>query len=36
MPALGRSHVAFCVRDMEQTLAFCQETLGFRVLIDWI
>jgi catechol 2,3-dioxygenase-like lactoylglutathione lyase family enzyme len=26
------SHVAFCVRDMEKSLAFYQEALGFRVL----
>ncbi len=34
MPALGMSHVAFCVRDMEKSLAFYQEALGFRVLQD--
>ena len=34
MPALGMFHVAFCVRDMEQSLAFYQEALGFRVLQD--
>ncbi len=34
MPALGMSHVAFCVRDMEKSLAFYQEALGFRVLTD--
>src|SRR5919106_4285043 len=34
MPALGMSHVAFCVRDMEKSLAFYQEALGFRVLND--
>jgi catechol 2,3-dioxygenase-like lactoylglutathione lyase family enzyme len=36
MPALGMSHVAFCVRDMEKSLAFYQEALGFRVLTDRI
>jgi catechol 2,3-dioxygenase-like lactoylglutathione lyase family enzyme len=30
------SHVAFCVRDMEKSLAFYQEALGFRVLTDRI
>ena len=34
MPALGMSHVAFCVRDMEKSLAFYQEALGFRGLQD--
>ena len=34
MPALGMSHVAFCVRDMEKSLAFYQGALGFRVLND--
>ena len=34
MPALGMSHVAFCVRDMEKSLAFYQGALGFRVLHD--
>ncbi len=34
MPALGMSHVAFCVRDMAKSLAFYQEALGFRVLHD--
>src|SRR4029434_2209668 len=34
MPALGMSHVAFCVRDMEKSLAFYREALGFRVLND--
>jgi catechol 2,3-dioxygenase-like lactoylglutathione lyase family enzyme len=34
MPALGMSHVAFCVRDMAKSLAFYQEALGFRVLQD--
>jgi catechol 2,3-dioxygenase-like lactoylglutathione lyase family enzyme len=34
MPALGMSHVAFCVRDMEKSLAFYREALGFRVLQD--
>src|SRR5712664_4747438 len=34
MPALGMSHVSFCVRDMEKSLAFYQEALGFRVLTD--
>ena len=34
MPALGMSHVAFCVRDMEKSLAFYQGALGFRVLQD--
>ena len=34
MPALGMSHVAFCVRDMEQSLAFYRDALGFRVLND--
>ena len=34
MPALGMSHVAFCVRDMDKSLAFYQEALGFRVLTD--
>src|SRR2546427_10957627 len=34
MPALGMSHVAFCVRDMEKSIAFYQEALGFRVLND--
>ena len=31
MPALGMSHVAFCVRDIEQSLAFYRDALGFRV-----
>ena len=34
MPAIGMSHVAFCVRDMEKSLAFYQGALGFRVLND--
>ena len=34
MPALGMTHVAFCVRDMEKSLAFYQGALGFRVLQD--
>src|SRR6266516_5427766 len=34
MPALGMSHVAFCVRDMEKSLAFYREALVFRVLQD--
>jgi catechol 2,3-dioxygenase-like lactoylglutathione lyase family enzyme len=34
MPALGMSHVAFCVRDMEQSLAFYRDALGFRVRND--
>jgi hypothetical protein len=34
MPAAGMSHVAFCVRDMEKSLAFYREALGFRVLND--
>jgi catechol 2,3-dioxygenase-like lactoylglutathione lyase family enzyme len=34
MPALGMSHMAFCVRDMAKSLAFYQEALGFRVLQD--
>ena len=34
MPALGMSHVAFCVRDIEQSLAFYRDALGFRVLND--
>src|SRR2546427_10942168 len=34
MPALGMSHVAFCVKDMEKSLAFYQAALGFRVLQD--
>jgi catechol 2,3-dioxygenase-like lactoylglutathione lyase family enzyme len=34
MSALGMSHVAFCVRDMEQSLAFYRDALGFRVRHD--
>ena len=34
MPALGMSHVAFCVRDIAQSLAFYRDALGFRVLND--
>src|SRR5262247_4403232 len=34
MPAGGMSHVAFCVRDMEKSLAFYRDALGFRVLND--
>jgi catechol 2,3-dioxygenase-like lactoylglutathione lyase family enzyme len=34
MPALGMSHVAFCVRDIEKSLAFYRDALGFRVLND--
>jgi catechol 2,3-dioxygenase-like lactoylglutathione lyase family enzyme len=34
MPALGMSHVAFCVRDIEQSLAFYRDALGFRVRND--
>ena len=32
MPALGMSHVAFCVRDIEQSLAFYRDALGHRLL----
>jgi catechol 2,3-dioxygenase-like lactoylglutathione lyase family enzyme len=34
MPTLGMSHVAFCVRDIEQSLDFYQDALGFRVRND--
>ena len=34
MSALGMSHVAFCVRDIEQSLAFYRDALGFRVRHD--
>jgi catechol 2,3-dioxygenase-like lactoylglutathione lyase family enzyme len=34
MPALGMSHVAFCVRDMERSLAFYRDALGFQVRTD--
>jgi catechol 2,3-dioxygenase-like lactoylglutathione lyase family enzyme len=34
MPALGMSHVAFCVRAIEQSLAFYRDALGFRVRND--
>src|SRR4029450_118343 len=34
MPAVGMSHVAFCVRDIEQSLAFYRDALGFRVRND--
>jgi glyoxylase I family protein len=34
MPALGMSHVAFCVSDMERSLAFYRDALGFRVRTD--
>jgi catechol 2,3-dioxygenase-like lactoylglutathione lyase family enzyme len=34
MPALGMSHVAFCVRDIEQSLAFYRDALGFQVRHD--
>ena len=34
MAALGMSHVAFCVRDMEQSLAFYRDALGFQVRND--
>ena len=34
MPALGISHVAICVRDVDRSLAFYRDLLGFRVLTD--
>jgi catechol 2,3-dioxygenase-like lactoylglutathione lyase family enzyme len=34
MPALGMSHVAFCVSDIEQSLAFYRDALGFQVRND--
>jgi catechol 2,3-dioxygenase-like lactoylglutathione lyase family enzyme len=34
MSALGMSHVAFCVRDMGQSLAFYRDALGFQVRTD--
>jgi catechol 2,3-dioxygenase-like lactoylglutathione lyase family enzyme len=34
MSALGMSHVAFCVRDLERSLAFYRDALGFRVRND--
>jgi len=34
MPASAMSHVAFCVRSMDRSLAFYRDALGFRVLSD--
>jgi len=34
MPLLGLSHVAICVRDLERTLAFYRDLLGFQVVKD--
>jgi len=34
MPLLGMSHVAICVRNVERTLAFYRDLLGFQVVKD--
>ena len=34
MPLLGMSHVAICVRNLERTLAFYRDLLGFQVVKD--
>ena len=36
MPASMMSHVAFCVQDMDKSLGFYRDALGFRVLSDRI
>jgi catechol 2,3-dioxygenase-like lactoylglutathione lyase family enzyme len=34
MPLLGMSHIAICVRNLERTLAFYGDLLGFQVIKD--
>ena len=34
MDAIGVSHIAICVRDLEQSLAFYRDILGMRVTFD--
>jgi glyoxylase I family protein len=34
MPMLGLSHVAICVRNLDRTLRFYRDLLGFRVVKD--
>lgn len=34
MDAIGMSHIAICVRDMDKSLAFYRDILGMRVTFD--
>ena len=34
MDAIGVSHIAICVRDLEQSLAFYRDIVGMRVTFD--
>ena len=36
MDAIGVSHVAVCVRDMDKSLAFYRDILGMRVTLDQV
>ena len=36
MDATGVSHIAFCVRDIDASLAFCRDTLGMQVTLDQV